>query len=91
MATSNRDRYQHALEAVLSDRGASSEDGCSALGNALLAAFVRLRQDRAISPAVALEMRRFAARLTQLADAPPEDVAHLAVALSDVPVLTGHG
>ena len=91
MATPNSDRYKKAIEAVLSDRGASSEDGCSALGNALLAAFVRLRQDPAISAAVAVEMRRFAARLTQLADAPPEEVAHLAVALSDLPVLTGHG
>ena len=91
MATPNSDRYQRAIEAVLSDRGASSEDGCSALGNALLGAFVRLRQDPAVSHAVALEMRRFAARLLSLADASPEAVGALAVALSDVPVLTGHG
>lgn len=76
-------RLKHAVESALSDRGASSAEGCGALANALIAAFVRLRRDPKVSGAVAIEMRRLAERITQLADAPADTVGDLAVGLSD--------
>lgn len=86
--TERRDKQlQKAIEGLLEDRGASSADGCSALTNALLNAFVRLRQDAGLSGAVTMEMRRLATRITQLADAPVETVADMAVALSDRRIL----
>lgn len=84
MPTLRRDKQiQKAIEQVLADTGASSADGCSALTNALLNAFVRLRQDAGVGGAVTMEMRRLATRITHLADCPVASVADMAVALSD--------
>lgn len=83
-----RDRLlKGALEQALSDRGASSDEGCTALANALISALVRVRQNPHTSLPCAVEMRRLADRLTRLADEPLATVADLAVALSDDRVL----
>ncbi len=61
------DDIEQALVEVLRRHRADSQDGCSALFNVLAAAFVKLRKDQALSLVVADEMRRAAAKLTELA------------------------
>ncbi len=62
---------EHALERALARERCSSDDGCSALSNVLLAALVKCRQDPRTASAVSLQMRELAALIVRLAGDDP--------------------
>lgn len=63
------DEIERSLTEVLAREGATSDQGCSALANVLLAALVKCKRDPLITTRVADEMRRLSARLIELASA----------------------
>jgi hypothetical protein len=69
-----------SLTTALARQHCDSQQGCSALANVLIEAFVRCRKDPSISVAVAEEMRRLGAHLRRLADA---DLDMLAIVVAD--------
>jgi hypothetical protein len=79
----NQERIEQievALTRALARENCGSQQGCSALANVLIDAFVRCRRDPSISADVVEEMRRLSAHLTRLADA---DLDTLALVMSD--------
>lgn len=71
---------EHALEKALARTQASSEHGCSALANVLLAALVKQRKDPRYTAQISHEMRRLAAKLVDLSGAGNDSLADRIVA-----------
>jgi hypothetical protein len=76
------DDIQRALERTLEREQATSDQGTSALANALLTALVKARKDPRITAHVSEQMRRLAAKIYELAGS-PSDTADRILAESD--------
>lgn len=57
---------EQSLKRVLERERCTSDQGCSALANVLLEALVKCRKDPRVTAAVSEEMRKLAAKLTEL-------------------------
>lgn len=66
---------EQALTRTLEREGCSSDQGCSAVANVLLAALVKCKRDPRISQNVADEMRRLAAKLMELSSSGDDDLS----------------
>lgn len=71
------DEVERALTATLEREQCSSDTGCSALANVLLAALVKCKKDPRVSRNVADEMRRLSAKLLDLASAEDDSLVKI--------------
>lgn len=67
MIITGLEQIERALTATLERERCSSDQGCSALANVLLAALVKCKKDPRVSANVSNEMRRLATKLMDLA------------------------
>jgi len=81
------DAIMHAINQTIERERATSDQGCSALANALLAKLVNCRKDPRVRADVSNQMRRLAAKLLELAAAQDDTADRI---LSDITSATKH-